>query len=147
MIKDICPNAVQVENIETRAEEDFYLEEPLPDMSVNLGVPYILDLDLWVNEKGKYSRQQMVQMMREHPDEVRAEYDILGEISSFYVRWQEADQLDDPPSRRSYMLDRMNSRLIFGDGIHSEIPRVLDDVAFKAVIRRCNGSEGMWPQD
>ena len=142
VIKDICPNAVQVENIETRAEEDFYLEEPLPDMSVNLGVPYILDLDLWVNEKGKYSRQQMVQMMREHPDEVRAEYDILGEISSFYVRWQEADQLDDPPSRRSYMLDRMNSRLIFGDGIHSEIPRVLDDVAFKAVIRRCNGSEG-----
>ncbi len=142
VIREICPNAVQAMNIETREEEDFYLEEPAPNMTVNLGVSHILDMDLWVNEKGKYSRQQMLRMMKENPDTVRGEYDILGEISSFYVKWQEADQLDDPPSRRSYMLDRMNNRLIFGDGIRGEIPSVLDDVAFKAVIRRCNGKEG-----
>lgn len=142
VIKEISPNAVQAMNIETREEEDFYLEEPAPNMTVNLGVSNILDMDLWVNEMGKYSRQQMLRMMKESPDTVRGEYDILGEISSFYVKWQEADQLDDPPSRRSYLLDRMNNRLIFGDGIHGDIPSVLDDVAFKATIRCCNGKEG-----
>lgn len=142
VIKGITPNAVQAANIETRAEEDFYLDESLPDMSVSLGVPYILDIDLWVNEKGKYSGRQMIQLAKEHPDTVRAEYDILGEISSFYVKWQETDRLDDPPSKQCYMLDRMNSRLIFGDGISGEIPRVLDDVAFKVTIRCCNGKEG-----
>lgn len=142
VIKEISPNAVQAMNIETREEEDFYLEELVPNMEINLGVSNILDIDLWVNEKGKYSRQQMLRMIKENPETVRGEFDILGEISSFYVKWQEADRLDDSVPRRSYMLDRMNNRLIFGDGIHGEIPSVLDDVAFKATIRCCNGEAG-----
>ncbi len=142
IIRGISLNGVQAMNIETREEEDFYLEEPGPDMTVNLGVSNILDVDLWVNEKGKFSRQQMQRMMKENPETVRGEYDILGEISSFYVKWQEVDQLEDPPSSRSYILDRMNSCLIFGDGIHGDIPSVVDDVGFKVVIRCCNGKEG-----
>lgn len=142
VIRDICLNAVQVTNVETREEEDFYLEESRPDLWVNLGVPHILNIDLWVNESDQLSRPQMLRMLKEDPELVRAEYDILGDISAFYVKWQEADQLDDVPSSRFYMLDRMNSRLIFGDGIHVKIPTVLDDVAFKAVIRCCNGQEG-----
>ncbi len=141
-IKRICFNAVQASNVETREEEDYYLEESGPDITVSLGVPHILDIDLWVNERGTYSRAQMQQLLKESPDRVRAEYDMLGEFTSFYVKWQEADQLDDPPSRRCYMLDRMNSQLIFGNGITTEIPKVLDDVAFKATIRCCSGREG-----
>jgi len=142
VIRDICLNAVQVANVETREEEDFYLEESRPHMEVGLGVSHILDLDLWVNERGQLSRSQMERMMREEPESVRAEYDIMGDISAFYVKWEEADQLEDVPSDRLYMLDRMNSRLVFGDGIHVKLPAVLDDVAFKAVIRCCNGQEG-----
>ena len=142
IIRDIRMNAVHVRNVETKEEEDFYLDESVPGMTIGLGVPHILDIDLWVNETGTLSRPQMASMLEEAPEMVRAEYDILGEIASFYVKWQEADQLDDPPSRRSYMLDRMNSTLTFGDGLKAMIPTVLDDVAFKTVIRCCNGQEG-----
>lgn len=142
IIKDICPNAVRVRNVETKEEEDFYLDESEPNMTVNLSIPHILDMDLWVNETGTLSRPQMQKLLEEAPEMVRAEYDILGEISSFYVKWEEADQLDHPPSRRSYMLDRMSSTLVFGDGLKVMIPTVLDDVAFRAVIRCCDGQEG-----
>ncbi len=142
VIKNICLNAVQAVNIESREEEDFYLEESIPDMAVSLGVPDILDIELWVNEREQHTRAKMQKMLSEESERVRAEYDIFGNISSFYVRWEESDQLEDAQSKRCYLLDRMNSRLIFGDGIHTALPSVLDDVAFKVRIRCCNGEKG-----
>ncbi len=142
IIKDICFNAVLATNVETREEEDFYLEESVPGMTVDLGIPNILDLDLWVNEKGSLSSAQMRSLLERMPRQVRAEYDMMGNFSAFYVKWQEAGQLSAPPSKRCYLLDRMNSRLVFGDGISTKLPKVLDDVAFKALIRCCNGSAG-----
>lgn len=65
MIKEICLNAVQVINVESREEEDFYLEESRPDMSVNLGVPDILDAELWVNERDTYTQAQMQKLLQE----------------------------------------------------------------------------------
>ncbi len=142
IIRAIYLNAVNVVNVETREEEDYYLEESVSGMQVNLGVPHILDTEVWVNETGSLSRPQMQQLLAEAPERVRAEYDILGEISSFYVKWEEADQLENPPSRRCYLLDRMNSAIIFGDGLKVMIPTVTTDVAFKAKIRCCSGKEG-----
>ncbi len=142
MIKEICLNAVQVINVESREEEDFYLEESRPDMSVNLGVPDILDAELWVNERDTYTQAQMQKLLQEKKEQVRAEYDPLGNIASFYVKWQECDQFEEAPSQRSYLLDRKNSLLIFGDGIRTKLPSVLDDVAFKVLIRCCNGEKG-----
>ncbi|MCD8130229.1 MAG: hypothetical protein LUE16_02945 [Lachnospiraceae bacterium] len=142
LIRGICFNAVETSNVETRNEENFYLEEARPNMEIDLGVSNILDVELWVNEKNTVSRPMMRRMLKEAPDEVRAEYDIMGEVTSFYVRWQEADRLDFAPQRRCYLLDRMNSVLTFGDGIHTDFPRVTDSVAFRAVIRCCCGQDG-----
>ncbi len=142
VIKNICLNAVQAVNIESREEEDFYLEESTPDMAINLGVSDILDIELWVNEREQHTHAKMQKMLSEEKERVRAEYDIFGNISSFYVRWEESDQLEDTQSKRCYLLDRMNSRLIFGDGVHTALPSVLDDVAFKVRIRCCNGEKG-----
>ncbi|MCD7738361.1 MAG: hypothetical protein LUH58_04885 [Lachnospiraceae bacterium] len=142
LIRGICLNAVETANVETMDEENFYLAETTPNMEVNLGVSHILDVELWVNEKDTLSHPMMQRMLREMPDEVRAEYDMLGEFSSFYVRWKETDRLDFPESRRCYVLDRMNSRLIFGDGIHADFPRVTTDVSFRTIIRRCAGGDG-----
>lgn len=142
LIRDICLNAVQAANVETREEEDYYLEEIRPDLAVPLGVPDILDVELWVNERGEHTKARMQQMLADHPESVRAEYDYMGNLSSFYVRWQETDQFQEAPPWRSYRLDRMNSLLVFGDGIHTGLPTVQDDVAFKARIRCCNGERG-----
>ena len=142
LIRDICLNAVQAVNVETREEEDYYLEEITPNMTVSLGVPDILDVELWVNERGEHTKAVMRQMLEEHPEDVRAEYDYMGNLSSFYVRWQEADQFEEAPPWRSYLLDRMNSLLIFGDGVRTGLPTVQDDAAFKVRIRCCNGARG-----
>lgn len=142
VIREICLNAVQAANVETRGEEDYYLEEIRPDLTVPLGVSDILDVELWVNERGEHTKARMQELLREEPDRVRAEYDILGNLSAFYVRWQEADQLKEAPSKRCYLLDRMNSLLIFGDGVRTGLPTVQDDVAFKVRVRCCSGERG-----
>lgn len=142
MIQDICLNAVQTANIETKEEEEFYLDEVYPGLVVPLGVADILDAELWVNERGNLSEYQMRQMSEQHPELTRAEYDAMGGISSFYVLWQEVDQFQDLSSRRVYLLDRLNSTLVFGDGVKTDLPKVLDDVSFRIRIRCCLGSAG-----
>lgn len=141
-INDIRLNAVQVENIETKKEQDFYLDEVFPNMYFSLGSDHILDIDLWVNERDRHPAKEMKEMVRMMPDRVRAEYDMRGEITAFYVKWEEVERLDDGENLRGYVLDRMNNRLIFGDGIHTEVPRVTDDVAFKVRVRCCDGQLG-----
>lgn len=141
-INDIRLNAVQVENIETKKEQDFYLDEVFPNMYFSLGSDHILDIDLWVNERDRHPAKEMKEMVRSMPDRVRAEYDMRGEITAFYVKWEEVERLDDGEELRGYVLDRMNNRLIFGDGIHTEVPRITDDVAFKVRVRCCNGQMG-----
>ena len=142
IVKDIKLNALLVHNIETKEEQDFFLDAVETNLIVPLGIDHVLDVELWVNEKPGFSHSQMQEMIETQPDMVRAEYDIYGEISAFYVKWQETDQLDNPPSKRCYALDRMNNSICFGDGIQSYIPKVMDDVAFRAIIRRCNGQAG-----
>ncbi len=141
-INDVRLNAVQVENIVTRAEQDFYLDEVLPNMYFMLGTDHILDVDVWVNERDRHTAKQMQHLLHVMPDQVRAEYDMRGEISAFYVKWEELERLDDGQHERGYVLDRMNNRLIFGDGLHIDVPRVTDDVAFKVRIRCCDGQLG-----
>lgn len=141
-INDIRLNAVQAENIETKKEQDFYLDEVLPNMYFSLGSDHILDIDLWVNERDRHSDQKIREMLRTMPDQTRVEYDMRGEITAFYVKWEELERLDDGEHNKGYVLDRMNNRLIFGDGLHMDVPRVTDDVAFKVRIRCCDGQLG-----
>lgn len=141
-INDVRLNAVQVENIETKKEQDFYLDEVLPNMYFSLGTDHILDIDLWVNERDRHSVKEMKEMARAMSERVRVEYDMRGEITAFYVKWEEVERLDDGEQVRGYVLDRMNNRLIFGDGVHTEVPRVTDDVAFKVCVRCCHGQLG-----
>lgn len=141
-INQIRMNAVQVANIETKEEQDFFLDEVLPNMQFSLGTDRILDIDLWVNERDRHTGKEMQQMLADTPDEVRAEYDSRGEIVAFYVKWKERERLDDSDEKKGYVLDRMNNRLLFGDGISMDVPRVTDHVAFKVRVRCCEGQLG-----
>lgn len=141
-VLDIRLNAVEVYNIETRQEEEYYIDEVAANMVFDLGVPNILDVELWVNETNRHTEENMNRLYREMPDRVRIERDMIGNISSFYVKWKETEQFGNGRLEREYILDRLNQRILFGDGIHSEIPRVLNDAAFRMVIRCCNGQQG-----
>ena len=142
IIQDIRLNVAQVANIETREEEEYFLEEIIPNIQIPLGVENILDLELWVNEMGQHSGYQMQQMEKEFPDKVRAEYDSMGEIRSFFVKWEESTSLEHEKEPRSFCLDRLKGMLHFGDGIHTYLPKVVEDVSFKVRIRCCQGRKG-----
>lgn len=145
LINNIALNAVQISNIETRPEEELYLAEVVPNMRFTLGTTNVLDADVWVNEMGKYSRDTMLMMADEDPENHRIEEDVSGQITAFFVRWKETDRLETSEDPRVYMLDRLTNELIFGDGIRTWIPRVTDEVALRFTVRRCSGADANVP--
>ena len=142
LVEGIALNAVQVSNIETRPTQSFFIEEVEPNMQFYLGVNHILDVDVWVNEMGRHSRERMITMWNDDPDNVIVEQDSLGGITAFYRRWQETDRLETAENPRSYQLDRLLNRIIFGDGIKTWIPNVTDNEAIRCTVRCCNGRQG-----
>lgn len=143
LIRTILPGAVQVHNVETAAAEDYYIDTVLPDMQFPLYGDNLLEAEVWVNEKRRLARPEMEEMLKKRPDMVQAEYDSRGEISAFYVKWEEADHfLEAEGGKRLYQIDRINNRLLFGDGIRVRIPRDTRDTAFRVIRRSCRGSLG-----
>lgn len=139
-ICDIRINAVEVDNIDTMKEDAYYIDAFGPNMQFALNAQNILSLELWVNEIGSFSETEMRRMLTEDPENTKAEYSFLGEIQEFYVRWQEVDNFDrSGAGDRHYVVDRMNSRLYFGDGVHVQVPRNTKGIAFKVIMRRCDG--------
>lgn len=140
VILDICTNAVEVDNIDTMTEESYYIDAFGPNMEFALNAQNILSLELWVNEMGLFSENEMRRMLTQEPENIKAEYSFLGEIQEFYVKWKEVDNFDRSfPGDRHYVVDRMNSRLHFGDGVHVQVPRNTKGIAFKVIMRRCDG--------
>ena len=141
-IEEIALNAVEVDNIETMDEEEYYIDAFQPDMSFPLTASNILRVDVWVNEKTEYSVGEMKRLLIEEPGETYAEYDIRGEIRDFYVKWKEVDNFDNSESGdRHYVIDRINNRIHFGDGVNVRIPKNTSGAAFKTVVRCCDGSK------
>jgi len=139
-ICDIRINAVEVDNIDTMTEDAYYIDVFGPNMKFALNAQNILSVELWVNEIGLFSETEMRRMLTEDPENTRAEYSFLGEIEEFYVKWEEVDNFDRScAGDRHYVIDRMNSRLHFGDGVHVQVPRNTRGIAFKVIMRRCDG--------
>ena len=145
-IRRIILNAVDVRNQQTQPEEEFYVEVTAPNMTFPLAARNILNADVFVSEFGQLSRHQMRQMVEQSPQDVQVEYDFLGEITEFYVRWSEVESFDSSqPGDRHYMLDRMRSTLIFGDGVHVRIPQAQPGTAIRVRPVSCDGSAGNVP--
>ncbi len=141
-IESITVNVVPVSNTITGSEQNFYIDDPEPNMHFSLGTRNILDAEVWVNEKGSITREEGERLLSEFPDRVNVEYNVLGEISAFYVKWTEADSFLNLSDRRCYRLDRLSNEIVFSDSVKADIPRVTDDVAFKVTTRTSDGSYG-----
>lgn len=145
-IRKIFLNAVDVRNQQTQPEEEFYVEITAPNMTFQLGARNILSAEVFVSEFGQLSHQQMRQMLEQSPQDVRVEYDLLGEITGFFVRWTEVESFDgSQPGDRHYMLDRMRGTLMFGDGVHVRIPQAQTGIAISVRAVSCDGSAGNVP--
>lgn len=146
-IRNIVVNAVEIHNVRTLPEESFFVEQSLPGMTFPLAAENILSADVFVNEAGRLTQAAMREMLAERPEDVRVEYNFLGGISEFFVRWAEVNDFDDSgPGDRHYRLDRMDNTLIFGDGLNVMVPQAQPGVAFTVTVRCCDGARGNLPQ-
>ena len=142
IIEDIKLNGVVVENIDTYPEQDFYLDEVTVGAKFTLSQHGILDTEVWVNETDTISSSKMKEMLSLSPQRCRVEYDILGNVSSFYVLWDEVERFEEATHKRVYELDRLTSTIIFGNGIDTDIPRMLDTPALRVKVRCTLGDKG-----
>lgn len=145
---DIRINAVKIENRQTHPEEEFYISAAVPNMSFTLSAKNILYANVFVSEMGRLSPEEMRAMITHAPEDVRVEYDFLGKISSFYVRWTEVENfMRSKAHDRHYVLDRLNRRLIFGDGVHVRIPQVQRNGQPAILVQEvsCDGEAGNVP--
>jgi len=141
-IRKILTNVVFVSNTVTEKETDFYLEDTTPYQQFSLGKQNILDAEVWVNEKRSIRKEEIDRMLIERPEDIRIETDMLGGMSAVYVRWQETAGFDTTENPRCYMIDRLNGKILFADGVKAKMPRVTDDVAFKVRVRTSDGAAG-----
>ncbi|MBQ9438784.1 MAG: hypothetical protein IJU50_10695 [Lachnospiraceae bacterium] len=142
VVKNIIPNAVSVSNIETQNTLEFFVERLEPNMRFALGTTNILDADVWVNEVDRFTRDDMRRQLEAEPENVYAEFDMLGNFTSFYRKWEEVPYFLNAKHPRVYVLDRLRNQLIFGDGVQTWFPRVTDDTAIRVRLRRSNGANG-----
>ena len=146
VVNGIFMNGMTVTNISTGIEEDFYMDESLPGMRFALGTDKLLKIDLWVNEFGAITAEERDYILEHTPEIARAEYDVLGNLAAFYVKWEEAENFLFDKRRRIYCLDRLNNEVVFGDGMNQDIPTITNDVAFKVKTYRSDGDRGNLPE-
>ncbi|MCL2035963.1 MAG: baseplate J/gp47 family protein [Oscillospiraceae bacterium] len=145
LVRRILTNAVQVHNVRTLEEESFYMEAVTANMSFPLPANNILSAEVYVNERN-LSRESMQELQSLCPEKIRVEYDGLGRISDFFVKWEEVQNFDGSKAgERHYVLDRMSNSIQFGDGVNVKIPLVVGRVAFTATVKCCDGSAANLP--
>ena len=146
LVRSIRLNAVDIRNQQTLGEESFYVETVTPNMTLPLSARNILSAEVFVSELGQHSRRQMRELLEQRPQDVRVEYDLLGEVTAFFVRWTEVDTFDrSHPGDRHYMIDRVRSCLVFGDGVHVRIPQAQHGTAVLVYSVSCDGARGNVP--
>ncbi len=141
-IENILLNAVSVSNIETRQEVPIYIDEAFPNMRFALGATNVLDATVWVNEMGRYSIDTMRDLVSSEPERYQVEEDDQGSITAFFVKWSETERLETSDDPRVYLLDRLSNELIFGDGVHTWMPKVVDNTAVRFTVRCTSGALG-----
>jgi hypothetical protein len=146
LIDGILLNATEVLNAETLPSESYYIDAVRPNMSFRLPAGDILSADVFVNEFGLHTVSTMRRMAADDLGNVRISYNTAGEISEFFVRWEEVENFDlSGPSDRHYRIDRMQNSLHFGDGISVMIPKAVNAEAFTVTLRCCRGDAGNLP--
>jgi hypothetical protein len=145
IITDILPNAVTVRNERTMEEEEYYIDEAAPNMAFPLPADNILSAEVFVNES-ELPRSVMQHMIERMPECVRTTYDRRGDVSEFYVRWQEVENFDaSKAGDRHYVIDRLHNAILFGDGVNVRIPAASPNPAFTVRLKRCDGAVGNLP--
>lgn len=150
-LERIYMNGIEAWNVEETELEDYNMDESRPNMSFPVRGDQIIGTEVWVNERHRLTDTQMKEYTEHMADRVQVEYDFKGNISEFYVKWEETEDFEHLPQSdtdaiskgaRYYILDRKGRRLCFGDGHKVQIPQYTRGTAFRVKSFYCAGSVG-----
>lgn len=142
-IEGIYLNAVMTQNIETLETEEFYLDSVNAHMKFPVNSRNILRTDVYVNEINRHTPAKILELINSNKYTTKVVHNYLGEISEFYVLWNEVENFDNTTIEdRHYVIDRMNNTIEFGDGVNAMIPTNTTSIAFTVTTTCCSGKKG-----
>ncbi len=107
-------------------------------------VPYV---DIWVNELGDLSEEEITNIVRNDKLDVEEIHNENGNTIEFWVKWQATGDLSKSFGHaRQYELDPASGIVRFGDGQRGAIPPAGTD-NIKAVYRSGGGKAGNIPKE
>lgn len=82
----------------------------------------VLSSELWVDESGSISAEELSEMQAETPDRIKVERDGTA-LQSAWVKWERISSLSFAGgSERVYALDPLTGEISFGDGARGMVP-------------------------
>jgi hypothetical protein len=125
-LKGISPNTMWAENSATVNDEILGSGNGIPNLSLSFSKNPILEGQvIEVNEAGILSKdEKKVIETEEGKDSIREVKDAkTGEVNEVWVRWHEVKNFSlSVQLSRHYVLDRLNGRIYFGDGVRGMVP-------------------------
>ena len=122
-LEGLFPNTQWASNIRTIEAEVLGSSDGSHDQSFACAHTPVIDIDVWVDEFETLSSSQRRTLLEEHPEAVRRVTDANGDVTEWWVRWQQVpDMLDSVPTDRHYVVDRIDGTVSFGDGNQGRIP-------------------------
>jgi len=116
-------NAIMIRQKETLTSEYYAIPAIQPWASITLSRSPVLEVEVWMNEIGIVSDEELDFILETDPASVNLEQDKRGELIGIWRRWNQVkDFYSNPFEGRIYTLDLELGKVTFGDGKNGRIP-------------------------
>lgn len=120
-------NAVPVMQMETLTSEYYAVPAIQPWANIFLSRAPILKGDVWINELGLISEEEIQSIIEDKPESLYLENDKRGERIGVWMKWTQVENFNDSAALhtsggRIYTLDLELGKITFGDGKLGRIP-------------------------
>lgn len=149
-LKGIFPNTVWAENAVVVKNELLGSSNGRPNQEFQfLAKPLLAGQIIEVREPGIPGVEEMERIAAQTgPDSVLLVKNDSGDVEEVWVRWSEARSFEDSgPASRHYIMDRINGRILFGDGVKGMIPPALPGNIRAKEYHTGGGTKGYQPAE
>ena len=116
-------NSVQIRQKETLTSEYYAVPAIQPWASIFLSRSPVLEADVWVNELGIMSDEELSKTLEEKPEVISLENDKRGELIGIWRKWNHVLNFSENLHHgRIFVLDLEHGIITFGDGKIGRIP-------------------------
>lgn len=145
ILKGIFPNTVLAENAAVITDELLGSSNGQTNQVFGFSSRPLLEKQvIELMEPGVPSEDEMAVISREEgKDAVRLVRNDSGDVQEVWVQWHEVTSfVHSSPLGRHYVIDRINGRIFFGDGVHGMIPPAMQNNIVARAYKSGGGKKG-----